>query len=30
MQNKMHHAATGLTAAEIVRRWADATNRTWV
>lgn len=25
MQNKMHHAATGLTAAEIVRRRADAT-----
>jgi hypothetical protein len=24
MQNKMHHAATGLTAAEIVRRRADA------
>src|SRR5678816_1064276 len=25
MQNKMHYAATGLTAAEIVRRRADAT-----
>lgn len=24
MQNKMHHAATGMTAAEIVRRRADA------
>ncbi|GGA29752.1 virulence RhuM family protein [Dyella nitratireducens] len=24
MQNKMHHAATGLTAAEIIRRRADA------
>jgi hypothetical protein len=25
MQNKMHHAATGMTAAEIVRKRADAT-----
>ena len=24
MQNKMHHAAAGMTAAEIVRRRADA------
>ena len=30
MQNKMHYAATGLTAAEIVRRRADARrSRTW-
>jgi hypothetical protein len=29
MQNKMHYAATGCTAAEIVRRRADAAKSTW-